>query len=47
MQKTPFKHAEYVKGECTLFTPIRKEENDNFKNCNAKDGWTTPTKYKT
>lgn len=44
MQETLGKHVKYVTGECMLFVPIRKEDNDNFDNCNAKDGRTTPTK---
>ena len=44
MQETCGKHVKYVTGECMLFVPIRKEDNDNFDNCNAKDGRTTLTK---
>ena len=44
MQETCGKHVKYVTGACILFVPIRKEDNDNFDNCNAKDSRTTPTK---
>lgn len=35
MQETCGKHVKYVTGECMLFVPIRKEDNDNFDNCDA------------